>query len=242
MVWHLEKWERSHCIAKLQFQHICRSASVGDLVVLAIPFAQVQTVSPAPFAGKIIVDANNYYPERDGQIAALDLRETTTSEIVAGHFMQSSVVKAFNAILARDLERGGELLAPGKPRALPIAGDDSEAKRMVAGLHSDFGFDCLDAGPLAEGWRFERAKPAYCIPLDREGLANALAAALRDVELPHGSRRAREIERRGPFYLARDKRPASPNCPSVLPLTAHDPLAGVGTRHLGEFAFERRPR
>ncbi len=82
--------------------------------------------------------------------------------------------------------------AAGAPdrRALPIAGDDTQAKQVVTGLLDPFGYDTVDAGPLAEGWRFQRAKPAYCIRLDIEGMKHALAAAQRDVEVPHGSWRA----------------------------------------------------
>jgi hypothetical protein len=166
---------------------VAEAAKFGDVVAVAIPFAQIRAIPLAPLAGKIVLDANNYYPDRDGRIAALDNRETTTSEIVASHFARSRIVKAFNAILARDLERGGQPAPSGKPRALPIAGDDPAAKAMAAGLLKDFGFDRVDAGPLAESRRFERAKPAYCIPLDREGLVAALAAAQRDVEAPRGS-------------------------------------------------------
>ena len=75
----------------------------------------------------------------------------------------------------------------GMTRALPIAGDDGAAKALVTSLQSNFGYDTVDAGALADSWRFERAKPAYCIPLDRQGLISALAAAERDVELPDGS-------------------------------------------------------
>jgi hypothetical protein len=97
------------------------------------------------------------------------------------------VVKAFNAILAKDLETDGSAPLTPKRRALPFAGDDEQARRVVSGLLDQFGFDPVDAGVLADSWRFERAKPVYCIPLDRAGLLEGLAAAQRDVELPHGS-------------------------------------------------------
>jgi predicted dinucleotide-binding enzyme len=70
---------------------------------------------------------------------------------------------------------------------LPIAGDEESSKKIVAELHRQFGFEVVDAGSLADSWRFERAKPAYCIPLDEAGLKDALNKAERDVELPHGS-------------------------------------------------------
>ncbi len=163
------------------------AAAFGEVVVVAIPLSQYQTVPAAPLMGKAVLDANNYYPERDGQMPELDARETTTSELLARHLPQSRIVKAFNAILAVDLEKGGQPVASGQRRALPVAGDDPSAKAVAAGLLDQFGFDCVDAGPLAESWRFERAKPAYCVPLDRDGLVRALAAAERDVEVVEGS-------------------------------------------------------
>ena len=86
-------------------------------------------------------------------------------------------MKAFNAILERDIESGAqEAGTPGR-RALPIAGDDKEAKQVVADLIDQLGFDVLDAGPLAEGWRFERARPAYCVSLTLDELKEALINA-----------------------------------------------------------------
>jgi len=82
--------------------------------------------------------------------------------MIARHLAQSQVVKAFNAILAADLENTG---TPGR-RALPIAADDADAKATVAALQDQFGFDVVDAGPLSDSWRFERGKPGYCLPLD----------------------------------------------------------------------------
>ena len=71
--------------------------------------------------------------------------------------------------------------------ARPVAGDDRDAKAQVMGLVDQLGFDPLDAGSLADSWRFERAKPAYCVRLGIAQLARALAAAERDVDLPDGS-------------------------------------------------------
>ena len=164
-----------------------QAAEFGEMVAVAIPFFAIQSIQAAPLAGKPVLDANNYYPERDGRIAALDREETTTSEMLAALLPGARVVKAFNAILQKDLAQGGT--PPGTPnrRALPIAGDDPAAKSSVAKLQDDFGYDTVDAGALAEGWRFQRAMPAYCIPLAIQGLEQALAAAQRGVELPHGS-------------------------------------------------------
>ena len=153
-----------------------QAAEFGEVVLLAVPFSATLDIDPAPLAGKILMDADNYYPMRDGEIPELEDGSTTSSEITQRHFAGAKVVKAFNAILEKDIETTGAPAGTPDRRALPIAGDDGPAKTVVAGLLDNLGFDVVDAGPLAEGWRFERARPAYCVPLD----ASALEAALRD--------------------------------------------------------------
>lgn len=160
--------------------------SSSDIVVLTVPFTAAFKLAPHFFDDRVIIDTNNYYPDRDGNIAALDQRETTTSQMIANHFTGATIVKAFNAILAKDL-LDPVTLPNGAKRALPIAGEDSAAKATLTALQADFGYDTVDAGSLADSWRFERAKPAYCIPLDKNGLISALAAAERDKELAEGS-------------------------------------------------------
>ncbi|HEC53996.1 MAG TPA: NADP oxidoreductase, partial [Gammaproteobacteria bacterium] len=78
------------------------AAQFGELVLLAIPFEHYRSVPAQWLEGKTVMDANNYYPNRDGHIPVLDRFETTTSRLVAEHLSQSTVVKVFNAILAPD--------------------------------------------------------------------------------------------------------------------------------------------
>ncbi|MBC9179084.1 NADPH-dependent F420 reductase [Pseudoroseomonas ludipueritiae] len=163
------------------------AARFGEAALVAIPLHQYQTIPSAPLAGKVVLDANNYYPDRDGRIPALDAQRTTTSEMLARHLPQSRIVKAFNAILAADLEKGGSLLASGQRRAVPIASDDQEAKVVATQFLDQIGFDAVDAGPFSEGWRFERARPAYCAPLDREALLQTLKTTERDNWVLEGS-------------------------------------------------------
>ncbi|WP_426111039.1 NADPH-dependent F420 reductase [Pseudomonas sp. DSP3-2-2] len=163
------------------------TANFGEVVLVAIPFEQYRSIPADRLKDKIVLDANNYYPDRDGHIATLDRFETTTSRLFAEHLHHSRVVKVFNAILADDLLQHSRPKATPDRRALPVAADDPAAKALVITLLDDIGFDAVDAGSLDESWRFERAKPAYCIALNKEGLKVALAAAQRQVELPHGS-------------------------------------------------------
>ena len=156
------------------------AAQFGDIVALAVPMHTYAAIPAGPLAGKVVIDINNYYPDRDGPIEELDQGRATTSELIARHLPQSRVVKAFNAIMANDLEKDPRPAGSPERRALPIAGDDAQAKQLVAALIEQIGFDVVDAGPLAEGWRFERARPVYCVPLGKRALAEALAATSRD--------------------------------------------------------------
>lgn len=152
-----------------------REAAAGDLVVVTIPLRAYRDVPAAPLADKVVIDTNNYYPERDGHFPELDDESTTTSELLQRHLPKSGVVKGFNNIYS------GHLLALARPTgaadrsALPIAGDDATAKAAVTAFLDTLGYDTVDAGPLTEGWRFQRDSTAYA------GLYSADPAAAFEV-------------------------------------------------------------
>ncbi|MGE4053838.1 MAG: NADPH-dependent F420 reductase, partial [Vicinamibacterales bacterium] len=137
------------------------AARAGDIVVVTIPLGKYRTVPVAPLAGKIVLDTNNYYPERDGNIAELDNESTTTSELLQAHLPTSKVVKAFNHIGAAHILSHAQPPGTKDRRALVIAGDDAGAKATVSRLLDQIGFDVVDAGPLSEGWRIQRDTPGY---------------------------------------------------------------------------------
>lgn len=156
-----------------------QAISFGDIVIIAIPFAAYRTLPADLLRDKIVIDANNYYPERDGHVAELDAQLTTTSELLARHLPATHIIKAFNAIPMKDLE--ADALPRNSPnrRALPLVGDDPQAKALVKDLIDELGFDAVDGGDLTEGWRFERGRPAYCVPFNRQDLTMILAASQR---------------------------------------------------------------
>jgi predicted dinucleotide-binding enzyme len=160
---------------------VAQAAAAGDIVVVTIPLKNIKDVPAEPLAGKIVIDTNNYYPERDGHIAELDNEETTTSELVQRHLSGSKVVKAFNHIYAAALTTDGQ--TPGTPnrRALAIAGNDANARDTVAQLIDRFGFDVVDLGPLSESWRIQRDTPGYGPRRTAAELRRDLAAAQRPV-------------------------------------------------------------
>jgi predicted dinucleotide-binding enzyme len=158
------------------------AAAAGDIVVVTIPLKNYRDVPVAPLAGKIVIDTNNYYPQRDGHIPELDNESTTTAELLQAHLPASKVVKAFNHIYAAELTTHGQPAGSANRRALVIAGDDAAAKLVVTNLLDEFGFDTVDAGPLKEGWRIQRDTPGYGPRRTAEELRKDLAAAKRYAE------------------------------------------------------------
>ncbi len=159
------------------------AAKTGDIVVVTVPLKAIGSVPVEPLKGKIVIDTNNYYPQRDGHIPELDNESTTTSELLQRRLPQSKVVKAFNHIYAAQLTTDGKPRGTANRRALVIAGDDPEAKKTAAGLIDQFGFDVVDAGPLKEGWRIQRDTPGYGPRRNAEELRRDLAAAKRYAEM-----------------------------------------------------------
>jgi 8-hydroxy-5-deazaflavin:NADPH oxidoreductase len=155
------------------------AAKAGDLVVVTVPLKNYRDVPVEPLAGKIVLDTNNYYPERDGHFPELDSESTTTSELLQAHLPKSKVVKAFNHIYASQLTSDGRPAGTPNRRALVIAGNDADAKRTVTTLLDEFGFDTVDAGPLSESWRIQRDTPGYGPRRNAEELKKDLAAAQR---------------------------------------------------------------
>ena len=155
------------------------AARFGELVVVAVPLKHYRAVPVEPLAGKVVIDTNNYYPDRDDAIPELDSKRTTSSEMLAAYLPRSKVVKAFNAIRMPDFDRDGQPAGSFDRRALPFAGDDAEAKQVTSDLIDQFGFDPVDVGPLSASWRFETGTPVYCVRFNREWIQKALAAATR---------------------------------------------------------------
>jgi 8-hydroxy-5-deazaflavin:NADPH oxidoreductase len=155
------------------------AAAAGDIVVVTVPLKNYRQVPVEPLAGKVVIDTNNYYPQRDGHIPELDNESTTTSELLQSHLPTSKVVKGFNHIYAAQLTTDGRPKGTANRRALVIAGDDAGAKATVTHLLDQFGFDTVDAGPLKEGWRIQRDTPGYGPRRTADELRKDLAAARR---------------------------------------------------------------
>jgi 8-hydroxy-5-deazaflavin:NADPH oxidoreductase len=133
------------------------AANFGEIVFVSIPLGRYKELPADAFEGKIVIDSNNYYPDRDGQIEELDKDETTSSEMLAAHLKGARVVKGFNTIWFEHLKTQGRKDLPVEERrAIFIAGDDDEAKKTVAKLIEDIGFAAVDTGKLRFGGKSQQ--------------------------------------------------------------------------------------
>jgi predicted dinucleotide-binding enzyme len=137
------------------------AAEFGDVVVVSIPLKNYQQVPTQRLGGKPVIDTNNYYPQRDGHIKELDDDATTSSELLQRHLPKAHVVKAFNQIYAQHLRDNGKPAGTPGREAIPIAGDDADAKKKVAELIDEIGFDAVDAGLLSSGRLFQPGTSLY---------------------------------------------------------------------------------
>jgi len=129
------------------------AARGGDIVVLALPLNKYQTLDPALFEDKIVIDVMNYWAPTDGTLAEFE-GERSSSEILQGYLAGARLVRTLNHIGYHELEEDG--LPAGHPdrRALAIASDDAASRQSVAAFIERLGFDAVDAGGLANSRKF----------------------------------------------------------------------------------------
>ena len=153
---------------RVQAMTAAEAERFGDVVVVSVPFGGYRKLPTEGVAGKVVIDTNNYYPQRDGHFEELDNDRTTSSELLQTHLTGAHVVKAFNAIVWTRLRDGGRPAGDGERIGIPISGDDEQPKRTVAELIDQIGFDPVDAGRFqrVEGSinREARHTPKACVP------------------------------------------------------------------------------
>jgi 8-hydroxy-5-deazaflavin:NADPH oxidoreductase len=152
------------------------AAAAGDFAIVAIPITTVGQVPVEPLAGKVVIATINYFPQRDGHIAAIDNGTSTAPGVLQAHLPASKVVRGFSMLDAADMSGDGHPKGDPRRRALALAGDDAGAKQLVTRLYDEFGFDALDLGGLAESWRVDPGQPAF---VTRQNLAELQANAAR---------------------------------------------------------------
>ena len=130
-------------------------AAAADLVVIAVPLHKYRTLNPGLLAGRTVIYAMNYWAPTDGEVDDFENDPRTSSEIIQDFLPGANVVKSLNHIGYHELEEDGQ--EPGAPgrRALGLAGDDDDAKTLVAGFIDRLGYDPVDAGPLSAGRAYQ---------------------------------------------------------------------------------------
>src|SRR6195256_300307 len=154
----------------------------ADVVLLSMPFPAVATLPKDLFdraaQSVVIIDTGNYYPDvRDPRIPEIDAG--MPESIWISRKLGRPIFKAFNSIMFHALSELGKPEGSPDRLAIPVAGDDARAKRIVMGLVDDMGFDPVDGGSLEESWRQQPSTPAYCCDYDAEKTREGIRAAIR---------------------------------------------------------------
>ncbi|GLY98733.1 NAD(P)-binding domain-containing protein [Actinoplanes sp. NBRC 103695] len=139
-------------------------AADADLIVVSVPFHAHTKLPAEQLAGKVVLDTDNYYVARDGNVTELDEGKLTSSELEQQHLGSARLVKVFNNIYFQHLRNLARPAGAADRTTLTIAGDDAEAKRVATEFLDSIGYDAYDIGSLADSWRVEPGQPAYGPP------------------------------------------------------------------------------
>lgn len=148
------------------------AARKGDIIVIAVTFDAIDALPAADLAGKVVLDATNYYAPRDGVIPAVEGDRVPTSVHVQRAVPEARIVKAFNHIVWSDIPADARPSGAPDRRGIAVAGDDLSSKQLVTEFVDEIGFDPVDIGALAESWRIQLGSPGW--------ITNYSAAQLRE--------------------------------------------------------------
>ncbi|MDX6627898.1 MAG: 8-hydroxy-5-deazaflavin:NADPH oxidoreductase [Gaiellales bacterium] len=123
----------------------------ADVIVLAVPTHRFRELPRDLFAGKILIDAMNYWPPVDGDDAELAAADDGTSVVVQDHFPSARVVKSLNQLGYHELDEHRRAAGTPGRAAVGVAGQDRAAVTAVMRLIDRLGFVPVDAGPLDHG-------------------------------------------------------------------------------------------
>ncbi|MEV4476325.1 NAD(P)-binding domain-containing protein [Nonomuraea sp. NPDC049504] len=149
-----------------------------DVLITSIPLGRLPDLRPLTDrlpAGVVVADTSNYLPQRDGRIK--DIEDGMPQGLWIEQQLGRPVIRAWNALVQTTLSDKGRPPGAADRLAVPVAGTDPAAKKLVMTLVDDTGFDPVDAGTAEDGWRMQPGTPAYCTDLTAAQLQKALALA-----------------------------------------------------------------
>lgn len=150
--------------------------ATADLVVLSIPLHRFPALDPGLLAGKLVVDAMNYWAPADGVVPMFQNQELSSSEVVARRLSESTIVKALNQIAYQDLEDGRRPAGSADRHAIGVAGDDNDAVDLVAGVIDRMGYDPVILSSLSAGRVLQPGGPVFGAVLTRIEFEQAINA------------------------------------------------------------------
>ena len=154
------------------------AVGMADMVVLSIPLHRFPALDPALLAGKLVVDAMNYWAPADGVVPMLQNQALTSSEIVARRLSESTVVKSLNQIAYQDLEDGRQPASSPDRHAIGAAGDDPHAVDLVASVIDRIGYDPVILRSLSAGRVLQPGGPVFGAVLTRIEFEQAINATV----------------------------------------------------------------
>jgi predicted dinucleotide-binding enzyme len=148
----------------------------SDIVILSIPLRKFATFDAALVAGKLVIDAMNYWPPTDGVLGMFEGSEQGSSEVVQRRLAGSTVVKTLNHIGYHELDEQRRPAGSPARRALAVASDDVDAVAVVGGVIDRIGYDAVRLSSLSAGRLLQPGGPLFGVPLDRDELEQAVTA------------------------------------------------------------------
>jgi predicted dinucleotide-binding enzyme len=173
---------------------VADAAARADVVILALPLGSYRTIPADALAGKLVIDAMNYWWEVDGFPDEFTDPLISSSTLVQNHLPESRVVKAFNHMGYHDLEDEARPSGHAGRKAIGIAGDDADDLDTAARIVDDLGFDPVIVGALADGIKLEPGTEPFGADVDAEDLREMVG---RFPISQRGIRRAAALAARG---------------------------------------------
>jgi predicted dinucleotide-binding enzyme len=133
----------------------------SDIVILAIPLSRYKNIDPELLAGKVVIDAMNYWWETDGIREEVLDPDTSSSEQVQAYFKDATLVKAFNHMGYHNLQEEAHEKGNPKRKALFVTGDNKDAVDLVANFVDSMGFDTVVHYKLSDGIMTEPGSPIF---------------------------------------------------------------------------------
>lgn len=153
-----------------------------DVIILSIPFSAIKDLAPLfvnVAKDTVVIDTSNYYPQRDGKVAAVEAGQVESEWVVEQ--IGRPIAKAWNTVLAASFAEKGKAAGDPSRIAIPVAANDEQAMHVTLSLVEDTGLDAVDAGNISESWRQQPGSPVYCTELTKDEIQPALAKAERNL-------------------------------------------------------------